>query len=140
MTTPELAAMGDEQFVSLATFRRNGEAVPTPVWIAREGGDLVVTTPAGSGKVKRLRNDPTVTLRPCSRRGKVADDASTVPAQARIDADPASAGRATAALAAKYGVQFKVMMLIEKVLPGSRSGRELLRISPVGADGSPSET
>ncbi len=45
-----------ERFVSLTTFRRDGTPVATPVWIARDGDALVVTTPADSGKVKRLRS------------------------------------------------------------------------------------
>ncbi|MDT7579905.1 MAG: uncharacterized protein QOK35_1169, partial [Pseudonocardiales bacterium] len=51
---PTLAEMADEQFVSLSTFRRSGAPVATPVWIARDGDALVVTTIADSGKVKRL--------------------------------------------------------------------------------------
>ncbi|HSK58696.1 MAG TPA: pyridoxamine 5'-phosphate oxidase family protein [Actinomycetospora sp.] len=58
---PDLAALGDESFVSLTTSRRTGDAVATPVWVARDDaadGTLVVTTPASSGKVERLRRDP----------------------------------------------------------------------------------
>ena len=51
-------ALGDERFISLTTFLKSGNAVSTPVWIARDGDDLVVTTPAMSGKAKRLRNSP----------------------------------------------------------------------------------
>ena len=29
-------ALGSQDFVLLTTFRRNGEGVPTPVWIARQ--------------------------------------------------------------------------------------------------------
>ena len=41
-TAPALAALGDEKFVSLTTFRRSGVGVPTPVWIGREGDALSV--------------------------------------------------------------------------------------------------
>ena len=70
--------MGRQEFVSLTTFRRTGASVATPVWIAPDGDVLVVTTPVESGKVKRLRPDPRVELRPCSRRGAVADGASAM--------------------------------------------------------------
>ena len=53
-----LTALGDERFISLTTFLRSGNAVSTPVWIARDGDVLAVTTPAMSGEVKRLRNSP----------------------------------------------------------------------------------
>ena len=53
-----LAGLADERFVSLTTFRRTGEPVSTPVWIAANGTDLIVTTPKESGKVKRRRTIP----------------------------------------------------------------------------------
>ena len=68
---PDLAALGDEKFVSLTTFRKSGAAVPTTVWVGRDGDSLVVTTPSGSGKVKRLRHDERISLRPSSRRGSI---------------------------------------------------------------------
>ena len=37
MTTPTVAALGEEKFVALTTFRRSGVPVPTPVWVARDG-------------------------------------------------------------------------------------------------------
>lgn len=83
-TDATLDELADEKFVSLTTFRKNGVGVPTPVWVGRDGDALVVTTPVGSGKVKRLRRNPTVELRPCSRRGTVEDDAPTVIAVAEI--------------------------------------------------------
>ena len=49
-----------------------------------DGDALVVTTPAGSGKVKRLRHDPRVELRPSTRFGKVADDAPVVRGTAQV--------------------------------------------------------
>ena len=39
-----------ENYISLATFRRNGDAVRTPVWFAESGGCLYVFTEADSGK------------------------------------------------------------------------------------------
>ena len=68
-----------EKYVSFTTFRRDGRAVSTPVWIAATAdGRVGFTTDANVGKVKRLRNNPAVTLRPCSVRGKVADGAPEV--------------------------------------------------------------
>jgi PPOX class probable F420-dependent enzyme len=55
---------------NLATFRKSGEAVTTPVWYAVLDGKLYVRTGAGSGKVKRIRNNPRVRLAPATVRGK----------------------------------------------------------------------
>ncbi|WKK72242.1 hypothetical protein Q0F99_04380 [Rathayibacter oskolensis] len=48
--SPALSALSDESFVSLTTFRRTGAGVSTPVWIARDGAALIVTTPAGAAR------------------------------------------------------------------------------------------
>ena len=74
MPTPTLTALAHERFVSLTTYRRDGRGVATPVWVARDGDALVVITPEGTGKLKRLRHTSRVTLRPCDRRGRVAPD------------------------------------------------------------------
>jgi PPOX class probable F420-dependent enzyme len=67
-TTP--ADLGDEQYVLLTTYRRSGIGVPTPVWAARNGDALIVTTDVESGKVKRIRRSPQVTLQACNGFGK----------------------------------------------------------------------
>lgn len=131
MTDP-VPALADERFVSLATYRRSGQAVATPVWIAREGDVLVVTTGAASGKVKRLRRDPRATLRPCDRRGRVADGAPEYEARAEVVDDPAHQEAALATLAAKYGVEWRVLTLAERLVGLFRGGtrdRVILRLS-----------
>ena len=70
------------QFLSLTSFKRDGTAVPTPVWFAEEGGRLIVMTDAHSGKVKRIRRDPYVEVAPSSARGKVRS--APVPAHAVV--------------------------------------------------------
>ena len=126
MTVPSaLAEMADHRFVSLTTFRRTGVPVASPVWIARDGDALVVTTIADSGKVKRLRRDPRVELRPCSRRGVVADDAPAVSAVASIEAP---SDGAVGALRRKYGLEYRIITTVEKVLRRGNWERVILRI------------
>ncbi|MEJ2865701.1 PPOX class F420-dependent oxidoreductase [Actinomycetospora flava] len=116
MSAPtDVSALGDEEFVSLTTYRRSGEPVPTPVWVARDGDALVVITAATSGKVKRARREPRVVLRPCDRRGTVAPDAPTVEGRAEIVADPAAQEGPRRALAAKYGWQYRAIGLFALV-------------------------
>ena len=55
MTIDPTTTLGEQHFVSLTTFKRNGEGVPGPMWIGRDGADLFVWTPADSWKVKRVR-------------------------------------------------------------------------------------
>jgi PPOX class probable F420-dependent enzyme len=58
-------------YISLGTFRRSGVAVRTPVWFAEQGGRLYVMSRPDSGKNKRIRNNPQVTVAPCDMRGRV---------------------------------------------------------------------
>jgi PPOX class probable F420-dependent enzyme len=51
-----------EKYVSLATYRRNGVEVKTPVWIARVGERYYVFSAGDAGKVKRIRATPRVRL------------------------------------------------------------------------------
>ena len=55
--------------VLLTTFRRDGTSVPTPVWVVRRGDELWVWTNPMTGKYKRIRNNPKVTLAPSTMRG-----------------------------------------------------------------------
>jgi hypothetical protein len=61
----------DQKYISLATFRKNGIAVHTPVWFAEENGRLYVMTRGDSGKLKRIRNNPVVKVAPSTIRGKI---------------------------------------------------------------------
>lgn len=122
--------LGHERFVSLTTFRRSGEAVPTPVWITLDGDALLVTTPAGSGKVKRLRNNPDVTLQPCNRRGQVVAGAPTIEATVELLTDPETVAAKTSLVRAKYGLEFRIFTIIERIVARGASQRIFLRLSP----------
>ena len=75
----------DEKYVLLTTFRKNGDPVASPVWIVGlPDGTGGFTTEADSGKVKRIRNNPSVTLQPCNLRGKVTDGSAMVNATADV--------------------------------------------------------
>ncbi|MFO7962134.1 MAG: PPOX class F420-dependent oxidoreductase [Nitriliruptoraceae bacterium] len=73
MTTHDLTTvLGDERYLSLTTFRANGDPVPTPVWfVPQPNGTLLAYTEATSGKVKRLRRNPECTVAACDARGRV---------------------------------------------------------------------
>jgi len=60
-----------QRYISLATFRKNGVAVYTPIWFAEENGSLCFMTSSKSGKFKRIRNNPRVKIAPCTMRGKI---------------------------------------------------------------------
>ena len=99
-TTEALAA---ESYISLATFRRTGASVETPVWVARLDGKLYVVTDGTSAKVKRIRATKKVRVAPCNAWGRVTGD--WVDGSGRILADQKLIERAHAALQEKYGWQ-----------------------------------
>ncbi|MEO5608501.1 MAG: PPOX class F420-dependent oxidoreductase [Ornithinibacter sp.] len=121
MTSTELLALGESDFIQLTTFRKNGAPVPTPVWVVRDGSAISAFTPIGAGKLKRLRHTSRVTVQECSRRGSVEDGTRPIEATASSSTDPADVDRVTSLLAKKYGFQFKVVMLIEKISSRGRS-------------------
>jgi uncharacterized protein len=97
-------AITDEKYVLLTTFRKNGDAVPTPVWIVGlPDGSAGFTTEATSGKVKRIGSNPSVTLQPCSMRGTVQPGSAVVTATAEVLLD-ADARPVKAAVKRKYKV------------------------------------
>ena len=59
------------KYLSITSYRKDGTAVATPVWFVTEGERLLAMTAVGSGKVKRIRRDPSVTVAACSARGRL---------------------------------------------------------------------
>jgi PPOX class probable F420-dependent enzyme len=123
------ATLGDEQFLSLTTFRKSGERVSTPMWVAHDGDALIMFTPQASGKVKRLRNSPHVELRPCNRRGRVKDGIEPVASVAEVLTDEDSLERATGIIRRKYGLGYGVVMAIERLIKFGPEKRVVLRIT-----------
>lgn len=64
--------LGEEKYVSLTTFTKDGRAKSTPVWIVEMSDESVgFSTEASSWKVRRIRHTPAVRLQPCDMRGSV---------------------------------------------------------------------
>ena len=91
----DIGELERHRYMSLATFRRSGAEVATPVWFAAADGRLYVFTAEQSGKVKRLRH---------SSRARVAlgcagaSPRRVAEATARIVTEPRAIERARAAL------------------------------------------
>lgn len=127
---PAAAQLGGEKFVALTTFKRDGEGVSTPMWIAREGTELLAWTHTDSWKVKRVRRDPRVTLEPCNRVGKVPDGATRVGGRAEVVSDPGRVAQVKEMISRKYGWGFRVVTFIERVAArGRQKDRVVLSIT-----------
>ena len=79
---PIPAEIHGQRYISLATLRKSGVAVYTPVWFAEDGNKLYVMTNSKLGKNKRIRSNPQVKISPCTIRGKITGP--EFPATARI--------------------------------------------------------
>jgi hypothetical protein len=101
-------ALGDEKYILVTTFRRDGTPVATPTWVVPlEGGTVGFWTSSGSGKAKRLAHTPRVTVQPSDARGRVKPGTEPTEATAALvsgaDLEPIRA-----AVVAKYGFMTKV--------------------------------
>jgi PPOX class probable F420-dependent enzyme len=125
----DFQGLAREKFVSLTTFKRNGGGVATPVWVVADDDRLVVWTPADSWKVTRAQRDPRVSLVPCGRTGKVATGETPVAGSAVVVEDGAVVSRVEDALKRKYGLEYRLVTLIERIAARGRKRRVVLRIS-----------
>jgi uncharacterized protein len=112
-----LEQLGAEKYVLLTTFRRDGRAVPTPLWAVPDDAGLGFWTPAASGKFKRIRNSGRVTVQPCDIRGNPSGE--PVEAQARIG-DAADKARVVDGIKLKYGLVGRLTLLGSRLRRGER--------------------
>lgn len=61
----------NSQYINLATFKKNGDIVKTPVWFVVSDNSIYVVTRQKTGKVKRIKNNPDVKIAPCDFRGNL---------------------------------------------------------------------
>ena len=66
-----ISILSGHAYINLETYRRNGNAVTTPVWFTIDDDKMIyVVTRTETGKVKRLRNNSKVRIVPSSMRGQ----------------------------------------------------------------------
>lgn len=114
------ASIGNPQYIALETFKKNGEAVNTPVWVVAEDGKLFVWTGASSWKVKRIRNNPRVRLAPSDARGN--PQGGWVEGTARIHEDAAAIAAMQRRLTNKYGLMYRLFSLMGRLRGRQESG------------------
>ncbi len=110
----DIAALDRRRYMALATFRRSGAEVSTPVWFAAMDGRLYVFTAGDSGKVKRLRHSSRARIAPSDARGNARGE--WWDAQARLVTEPRVIERAHAAMRAKCGWLARVGDLFSRLI------------------------
>ena len=111
-------------YVSLATHKRNGDWVWTPIWYAPLDDQEYVAFSAGAaGKVKRIRNFPEVKVMACTASGRpLSGDVAGV---ARLIDDPSTCEAAYSALQEKYRWQLSLLNFFSR-LSGNINRRQVI--------------
>jgi PPOX class probable F420-dependent enzyme len=99
-----LVDLAQEKYVSLTTFKRDGTPVSTPVWVVPGDGRLLVSSPASTWKVKRIRRDGHVRVAACSGLGKLHGE--PLEGQATIVSDTTEVNRL---IARKYRLAYRLI-------------------------------
>jgi PPOX class probable F420-dependent enzyme len=117
--------LANAEYFNLATFRKNGNAVATPVWFAPVADTFYVFSAGDAGKVKRLRASSRARVAVCDFRGKLLGD--WLDATARLVTDRAEIERAYTSLRGKYGLRMAIGDFFAK-LTGRYGRRQLIAV------------
>lgn len=133
-TASDFSGFENHKYALLVTFRKDGTAVPTPVWFALlDGHRFIASTEERTAKVRRIRRDPRARVFPCDPRGKPIGPG--VEGTARVLATKEECAEAEAALDRHYGLTRRIY---EKVMTDAR-GMVYLEVAPTAPtpDGPP---
>jgi PPOX class probable F420-dependent enzyme len=111
--TQALAQFISQPYLNIETFRKDGQAVQTPVWFVEDSGILYVRTIAESGKVKRIRRDGHVRVVPCGVSGDPKGE--WVNGRASL-VSPQEERRINALVTKKYGFRKIMFELLGKLM------------------------
>jgi uncharacterized protein len=107
-------AISQEKYVSVGTFRKTGVAVATPTWIVPiDGGRVALLTSSASGKAKRLRSNPRLTLQPSDVRGRVRAGTTPVTGIVELVTSGPDFEAITSRVKGKYGLMVPIMRLVD---------------------------
>lgn len=116
-------------YASLRTFKRDGSPVDCPIWFAwsDDGETIWFRSKTDTMKVRRLRRDERVELRPANWRGVVPAGAPVLHGVARVlnDADTETR-HAEIHLHQRYGWQWYTMPLFR--IPGTHTAKHDLSL------------
>lgn len=121
-----LIPLEQARYISLATWRKNGAEVRTPVWFAKgSGSSLYCFSAANAGKVKRLRHASRSRIATCDFRGGGLGD--WINSEAYLVSDSEEIDEAYRLLKQKYGLQMAITNWFSW-LSGRINNREVIRI------------
>ncbi|WP_378730549.1 PPOX class F420-dependent oxidoreductase [Nocardia brasiliensis] len=126
--TNTLGTVGKGGYVLLTTFRKDGTPVSAPMWAVFDDSKLYVWTATDSWKVKRLRNNPALTVQTCDPSGKRTRGDIVEGIGHVLDADGTE--RVRKLLKRKYWLLGPVIVM-GSILRRGKSGTVGIEITPV---------
>ena len=121
-----MSDLTSERYINLATVRKNGKSVLTPVWFADHNDAVFYCfSAANAGKVKRLRHNHSVRIARCDMRG--GNLGQWHDAKAWLVDDSQESNLAYQLIERKYGWQMKLTNLLSR-LSGRINNRAVIRI------------
>ncbi len=110
MTSTPHHEIDNAKYVSFVSFRKSGQAVATPVWIAPFEDGYGFTVESTSGKAKRLAHTSRATIQACSIKGVIKPGATIYNCEASLVLHE-RAEEVREAIARKYGLTYKVFSI-----------------------------
>ncbi len=110
-------AFGNQKYINLETYRKNGEAIQTPVWFIEKDGLIYIHTAQKTWKVKRMRRNPEVRLVPSNFRGKPKGNWLRGEAHFMGGTETDQILRL---FDKKYGLMGRLIIFVEKLVAGKR--------------------
>ena len=99
------------KYINIQTYKKNGQAVSTPVWFIRKDNKIYFRTSRKSGKFKRIKNNNNVKFALCNISGKIKGEWHN--GLAKIDPD---INRLIfARINEKYGIVAHIMNVFYKI-------------------------
>ena len=102
--------INNAKYVSFVSYRKSGQAVATPVWIAPFEDGYGFTIESTSGKAKRLAHTSRATIQACTVKGVITSGATIYNCQASVVLHE-RAEQVRDAIAHKYGLTYKVFSI-----------------------------
>ena len=109
------------KYISFVSRRRDGTPVPTAVWVVPFEDGYAFTTDADSWKVKRIANDPVVTVQASDVRGKPRKGAPVHRGRAELLDGPRVAA-VRDAVRAKYPFAYRLLISWSERRAAKREG------------------
>ena len=122
-----------EKYINLATQKRDGSFVNTPVWFAQDNVNNIyfIFSAGEAGKVKRIKNFSKVKVAICNYQGNLFGE--WLKAEAELIEDEVSVKLAYMRLMEKYGWQLKIVNFFSRIR-GKYNQRQVIKFTLWGSD------